>query len=69
MEEEYLLSVAMEKLPDLHKQILSMYYDIAGNKTGSISHICKELSLSRAVCIKTLEEAQVALKSEFLKLI
>jgi RNA polymerase sigma factor (sigma-70 family) len=69
IEDEILINKILDELPDLQKQVISMYYDFSGNKNGSISHICDELGLSRTVCLKIIEEAQVVLKEKYLKLI
>jgi RNA polymerase sigma factor (sigma-70 family) len=69
LEDELLINKLINELPDLQKQVISMYFDFSGNKNGSISHICESLDLSRTMCLKILEEAQAVLKEKYLKLI
>lgn len=64
-EKEYIIKKAIDKLPEQHKNAISLYYEL-GNKINcsSVDKICCALSISRISCMKLLQEATEQLKQE-----
>lgn len=53
---------AMELLSDDQKRVINLAYGFDGDKPLSINKICKQLSISRLSCIKTINSALSAMK-------
>lgn len=53
---------AMSSLTDEQKQIINLAFGLEGDKPLSINRICKQLSLSRSVVIKSLNSSLELLK-------
>jgi RNA polymerase sigma factor (sigma-70 family) len=64
-EKEYIIRKAIDKLPEQHRKVISLYYEV-GNKVNcsSVDKICSSLSISRVSCVKLLQEATEQLKQE-----
>ena len=54
---------AISLLPEMHKRIILLSFELAGNRPSTVAHISKELNISRSACLKILDEAKDNLKS------
>lgn len=57
------LDQAFSALDDTQQKIIDLAYGLTGDKPMSVNKICKKLSISRSLCLKTIDSALSVMKS------
>lgn len=58
---------SMTHLSDNQKEIVALAYGLTGNKPMSINRICRKFSLTRAACLKIINESLKVMRENFTK--
>lgn len=65
-EQKLSIRSAINKLPENHRNVVDLYYEmnLESCKSYSIGKICSKLKITRASCVKLLDEAKEILRQE-----